>query len=105
MKIWKSHVLASIGDVQASPHPPKSSNSLEIHENQRDIFKSIEIHVLVSSGNVQASPHPPYFSKHLGTVPNAMYDGNQHAKKEIGGRGGAFKSAAPRQEVAGRAGQ
>ena len=32
-----------------------------------------------------------------------MYDGNQYAKKEVDGRGGAHKSAAPRQEVAGRA--
>ena len=32
-----------------------------------------------------------------------MYDGNQYAKKEVGGKGGAYKSAAPRQEVAGRA--
>ena len=29
-----------------------------------------------------------------------MYDGHQNAKKEVGGIGGAFKSATPRQEVA-----
>ena len=70
------------------PHPPKPSNPPEINDNQR---KSIKIHVLSSNGNFQASPHPPYFSKPLGTVRNAMYDGNQYAEKEISGRGGAYK--------------
>ena len=70
------------------PDPPKPSNPPEINDNQR---KSIKIHVLPSIGNVQAFPHPPYFSKPLGTIPNAMYDGNQYAKKEVGGRGGAHK--------------
>ena len=51
----------------------------------------MKIHVLASLGNVQASPHPPYCSKPSATVPNAMYDGNQYAKKEVGGRGEAFK--------------
>ena len=32
-----------------------------------------------------------------------ILDTNEYAKKEVGGRGGAYKSAAPRQEVAGRA--
>ena len=114
----KIHVLASLGNVQASPtlpsleilvksmkinentcpsinwqcaslpHPPKPSNPPEIHGNQR---KSIKIHVLASTGNVQAFPPPPYFSKPLGTIPNRMYDGNQYAKKEVGGRGVAYK--------------
>ena len=70
------------------PDPPKPSNPPEINDNQR---KSIKIHVLPSIGNVQAFPHPLYFSKQLGTIPNRMYDGNQYAKKEVGGRGGAFK--------------
>ena len=70
------------------PHPPKPSNPSEINENR---IKSTRIHVLASIGNVQASPQPPYFSKPSSTVPNAMYDGNQYAKKEVGGRGGAFK--------------
>ena len=81
------------------PHPPKPLNPPDINDNQR---KSIKIHVLASIGNVQAFPHPPYFSKPLGTIPNAMYDGNQYAKKEVGGRGGAYKFAAPLQGVAGR---
>ena len=34
-----------------------------------------------------------------------ILDKNEYAKKEVGGRGGAYKSAAPRQEVAGRARQ
>ena len=80
-------VLASIGNAQASPHPPKPSNPLAINENQR---KSIKIHVLLPIGNFQASSHPPYFSKPVGTVPNAMSDGNHYAKKEVGGRGGAY---------------
>ena len=35
--------------------------------------------------------------------PKPILDINEYAKKEVGGRGGAYKSAAPRQEVAGRA--
>ena len=35
--------------------------------------------------------------------PKPTLDTNGYAKKEVGGRGGAYKSAAPRQEVAGRA--
>ena len=62
--------------------------SMQIKQHQ---LKWTRIHVLASIGNVQASPHPPYFSQPLGTVPNAMYDGNQYAKKEVGGRGGAYK--------------
>ena len=77
---------------EACPHPPKPSNPPEINDNQR---KSIKIHVLASVGNVQAFSQPPYFSKPLGTIPNAFYDGNQYAKKEVGGRGGAHKFISP----------
>ena len=108
------YVLASIGNVQASPnlpsgqvlpksitipgntcpdinwrcagppYPSKPSNPSEIHEKQINKLNeliSTRIHQLASIGNVQASTHPPYFSKALGTVPNAMYDGNQYATK------------------------
>ena len=37
-------------------------------------------------------PLTSIFLEPLGTVPNAMYDGNQYAKKDFGGRGGAYKS-------------
>ena len=116
----KIHVLTSIGNVQASPHPPKPSNPPQINEKPQ---QTIRIHVLESIGLpltlpspqilvkskvVQENqgkgmswhqlamstppPHAPYFSKALGTVPNAMYDGNQHAKQEVRGTGGAYKS-------------
>ena len=62
----------------------------------------MKMHGLASIGNVHASPNPPYFSESLGTVPNAMYDGNQYAKKKVGGRGGAYKFAAPPQGGTGR---
>ena len=65
----KIHVLAPLGNVQASSHPPKPSNPFESNKKQR---KLIEIHLLSSIGTVQASPHPPYISKPLGTVPNMM---------------------------------
>ena len=70
--------------MQAPPHPPKPSNLSEIHGNQR---KTIKIHVLASI----AIPPPPYFSKPLGTIPNTMYHGNEYAKKDVGGIGGAHK--------------
>jgi len=53
----RMHVLASIGNVQASPHPSKPSNPPGIDEN---LQKSIKIPVRASMGNVQASPRPPY---------------------------------------------
>ena len=87
----KIHVLASIGNVQASPHSPNPSNPAEINEN---LIESIKIDQNTCPGiNWQCAgpPHPPYFSKPSATVPNAMYDGNQYAKKEVGGRGGAYK--------------
>ena len=65
--------------------------SMNIKENQ---MKTIKIHVLALIANVQAFLHPPQLSKPLGTVPNAIYaihDGNQYARKEVGGRGGAYK--------------
>jgi len=34
LKSMKINVLASIGSVQAFPHPPKPSNPVEIIENQ-----------------------------------------------------------------------
>ena len=81
----KIHVLASFGNVQASPHPPKPSNPPGINKND----KIIKIHVLASIGKVKAPP--PNFSKPVGTISNAMNDGNQYTKKEVGGRGGAYK--------------
>ena len=58
LKSMEIHVMASIGNVQASPHPSKPSNLVEIRENRKSRTKSIRIHVPASIGNVQASPHP-----------------------------------------------
>jgi len=63
----KIHVLASIGNAQASCHPPSPPG---ISENQR---KSIKTHVLASMSNVQASPHPPKPSNSLKSM---KIDGN-----------------------------
>ena len=68
--------------------PPPALPSPQILLKSMKIDK---IHVLASIGNVQGLPHPLYFSKPLGTIPNRMYDGNQYAKKEVGGRGVAYK--------------
>jgi len=74
---------------------------MEIENNQSNQLKHMSGH-RASSGNVHASHHTPYFSKPLRTVTNAMYDGNQYSRKEVGGRGGAYKFAAPPKGVAGR---
>ena len=73
------------------PSLPSLQILLKSMKIKQSPLKALRIHVLASIANVQASPHPAYFSKPVGTVPNAMYDGNQYAKKEIGGRGGADK--------------
>ena len=56
IKFMKIHVLASIGNVQACPHPAKPSSHSESNGNHK---KAMRIHILASIGNVQASPHPP----------------------------------------------
>ena len=68
--------------------PPPTLPSPQILLESIKKKKTIKIHVLASIGKVKAPP--PNFSKPVGTISNAMNDGNQYTKKEVGGRGGAY---------------
>ena len=79
----KTNDISLLGLLAGSLHPPT--------ERSPDFFHRLEEIKASSIGWKNSRLLPPQFSTPLGIVPSPMNNKTEHAIKEVGGRGGAYK--------------